>query len=30
MRRATGASVIHTTANWAAIAPTRPADAVRR
>jgi hypothetical protein len=24
---ATGASVIHTSANWAAIAPTRPADA---
>ena len=24
---ATGASVIHTTANWAAIAPTKPADA---
>ena len=24
---ATGASIIHTTANWAALAPTRPADA---
>ena len=27
---ATGASVIHTTANWATIAPTKPANAVER